>query len=137
MARPLSARLGASYPATAGRRFGLTIGLAFMALSALARWRGHPTPSVMLGALGAAAIAAAFIVPAKLGPVEAAWMRLARAISRLTTPLFMGIVYFIVLTPTALLRRRLGGSELTRRRGADGYWVDRTATQRSSLTRQF
>ena len=42
---------------------------------------------------------------ASLGPVERAWMGLAGIISKVTTPIFMSVVYFVVLTPVGLLRR--------------------------------
>jgi hypothetical protein len=88
-----------------------------------------------------AAVAGAFalgglLVPGKLGPVHRGWMGLAHAISRVTTPIFMGIVYFLVITPVAAVRRAVGGNPLRAHRGASG-WVDRQTAPRGDLTRQF
>jgi hypothetical protein len=63
-------------------------------------------------------------------------MGLAHAISRVTTPIFMGIVYFLVITPVAAVRRAVGGNPLRAHRGASG-WVDRQTAPRGDLTRQF
>ena len=121
-----------------GRRFGLTLGLAFLALAGVSRWRGHHLPPIILASLGAALLLAALAAPVGLVPVERAWMALARAMSRVTTPLAMGALYFGLLTPVALLRRALGRSSIARARGAGTYWVDRPPGQRrSDLSRQF
>ena len=59
-----------------------------------------------------------------LGPVQRAWMGLAHAISKVTTPIFMGVVYFLVLTPIGLLRRALGRQAVARTRSASS-WMTR------------
>ena len=77
------------------------------------------------------------LVPGKLGPVYRAWMGLAHVISKVTTPIFMGVVYFLVITPIAVLRRTFGGNPL---RPASGRrpagWTAQQAP-RGDLTRQF
>jgi hypothetical protein len=90
----------------------------------------------VLGIIAGLFGAAGLLVPAHLGPVQRGWMGLAHAISRVTTPIFMGVVYFVVITPIGLLRRVLGGNPLRAHRGATG-WVDRQQAPRGDLTRQF
>ena len=136
LAQPVSARLN-MYTAAAGRKFGFTVGAAFVVLAGIGRWRGHPTTSLVLGAAGLVLILAGLLVPRSLGPVERAWMGLAHMISRVTSPIFMGVVYFVILTPIGLLRRMISGSDLVHRAGPHGFWVDRSPTPRSSLDRQF
>ena len=136
LAHSIPARLS-TYTASAGRKFGLTVGIALVLFSAIARWRGHPTVFTVLAALGVALILAGLVVPASLGPIDRAWMKLAHLISRVTTPLFMGVIYFIVLTPIGVLRRAFAGSALVHRDGAHGVWLDRSNTPRSSLDRLF
>jgi hypothetical protein len=63
-------------------------------------------------------------------------MGFAQALSRVTTPIFMGIVYFLVITPIAAIRRAVGGNPLRAHSGATGC-VDRQDTPRGDLTRQF
>ena len=104
MAEGSPARLTAAQ----GRKFGLTVGLAFGTLGALALWRGRLRTATVLLGLGALLVLAALVVPTQLGPVERAWMRLAHLISKVTTPIFMGVVYYLVMTPIGFLRRRMG-----------------------------
>ena len=126
-----------TYTAAQGRKFGFTVGGALVVLGGIARWRGHPTTFVVLAALGAALILMALVAPAALGPVERTWMKLAHAISKVTTPIFMGIIYYLVLTPIGVIRRSLGHNGLVNRPGAMGLWGDRSATARSNLDRLF
>ena len=64
-------------------------------------------------------------------------MRLALAMSKVTTPIFLGIVYFVVVTPIGILRRVAGHRSLEHSVGNGGYWVVRPEPRQSDLRRQF
>jgi hypothetical protein len=64
-------------------------------------------------------------------------MAFARAISRVTTPIFMAIIYFLVITPTALVRRKLGKRTLSPSRSASTFWVDRERSDPESARRRM
>jgi len=51
----------------------------------------------------------------------------------------MGIVYFVVVTPTGLVRRLAGKDSLVRPRTAKSFWISRAADaqQRTGMERQF
>lgn len=119
-----------------GRKFAFTLGAAFGALAGLLWWREHPIAAAVLGGVAAAFGAGGLFVPGRLGPVYRAWMGFAHAISRVTTPIFMGVVYFLVITPIGFVRRIIGGNPLRAHRGESG-WVDRRVQPRGDLTRQF
>ena len=135
MAAGVSARLTAAQ----GRRFGLTVGGAFLVFAGVAYWRGHPTTTIVLGALGGLLSVAGVVIPTYLGPVERAWMQLAHLMSKVTTPIVMGVMYLVVLTPVGLLRRLFGGNPMVHRAMSDGsYWQSRPEGRRAgNLTRQF
>ena len=133
MARSVSARLT---PAE-GRKFGLTVGGAFLFLGALLWWRAHTGAALIAAVLGAALVLGGLLLPARMGPIYRAWMGLALAISKVTTPLFMGLIYFLVLTPTGLIARLLGHRPLVRSPNAASYWVSRPAESRSDMDHQF
>ena len=135
----LSADKGEAFSAAEGRQFGLTVGGAFLAIAAFFWWRDHPTRAAVVGALGGALALAGLAIPARLGPLYRGWMRFAHAISRVTTPIFLGIVYFLVIMPFGLVRRALGKNALIRPATDRGYWVSRNPIPgpRSDLQRQF
>lgn len=128
-----------------GRRFAFTLGGAFLTLGALLWWRsrGSSAPYAAYAPyapslLAALLLAAGALIPTYLGPVQRAWMGLAHAISRVTTPVFMAVVYFMVLAPIGLVMRA-GGYNAVRRRADNGsFWVLRAPNeQRGDIERQF
>jgi hypothetical protein len=119
-----------------GRKFALTLAIAFGVLAGVAWWRESPRATLVFGAVAGAVALGGLLVPGKLGPVYRAWMGFAHVLSRITTPIFMGLVYFLVITPIAVIRRALGGNPLRAHQGATG-WVDRRQAPRGDLTRQF
>jgi hypothetical protein len=120
-----------------GRKFGLTVGIAFAVLGVVAWWRGREPLAIAFVALGGLLILAGLVVPGRLGPVQRGWMALAHAISRVTTPVFMGIVYFVVLLPIGATMRLFGHNALTTHHRGDSVWVARGENRRSDLKRQF
>jgi hypothetical protein len=122
-----------------GRRFGLTVGAAFLVLAAILWWRGRAVSAPTVAILGGALMLAGVAIPTRLWPVHRAWMALAAAISKVTTPVFLGVVYFLAFVPVGLLMRLAGRNPLARSRTAESYWVRRKAASavRRALERQF
>ena len=132
MAEEIPARL----TAREGRRFALPVGIAFLIFGGIAWWRDHYAVAPVFGSLGVLLLAAGALVPARLGPVFRAWMRLTHAISKVTTPIFMGIVYFIVVLPIGLGMRLLGRNPIRHQPTGESYWFDRNQP-RGEMTDQF
>jgi hypothetical protein len=133
----LEARVPARLSPAEGRRFGITVGLAFLALALLFWWRGHAMPRNVAGVAAAIFIAGGVLLPAYLGPVYRVWMRGGLALSRVTTPIFMSIIFFLVITPFGLVARALGYRPLERR-ATDSFWRPRReGARKSDLQRQF
>lgn len=121
-----------------GRRFGLVVGSAFLVLGGVLWWRTHHTAASAVLLLGTVLVLAGLLVPGRLGPVYRAWMALALLISKVTTPVFMGIVYFLVITPIGLLARLAGHRPVSRPRGAATHWQTRPSdARRSEMNHQF
>jgi len=87
--------------------------------------------------LGALLWVAGLVAPAQLGPVYRGWMRLALAISKVTTPIFMGVVYFLVFTPAGAIMRLVGKRPIVHPVSNGSVWYDATVRPRGDLTRQF
>jgi hypothetical protein len=114
------------------------VGVAFLVLAGLVWWRAHPWLAVTFAVVGAALSLAGLVIPTFLGPVQRGWMSLAHAISRVTTPIVMGAVYFVVLAPVGLVMRALGRNPLIRADRGGTFWVNRAdAGGRSTMEHQF
>ena len=64
--------------------------------------------------LAAILVALGLITPMALQPIYKVWMRFGLILSSITTPVIMGLVYFLIITPTGLARRLLSGDPMTR-----------------------
>jgi hypothetical protein len=114
------------------------VGGALLAAAAVLAWRDRERGAAAVAVLGALLVIAGALVPTRLGPVYRGWMRAGLALSTVTTPLLMALVYFAVLTPTALLMRVFGHRPLSRPLTEAGFWVRRPPGQRrSDLERLF
>lgn len=120
-----------------GRKFAFTVGIAFLVLGAFVWWRGFVRAPVVFGSLGGTLLVLGAVVPGRLSGLHRAWMGLALLISKVTTPIFMGVVYFGVVTPISALLRVAGKAPLRVAAGRT-YWRDREpGKRRSNLLRQF
>jgi hypothetical protein len=70
------------------------------------------------------------MLPGTLVPVRRAWMGMAVKISKVTTPIFMGVVYFGVLTPAGVTRRMFGRGPMRPRPKGSSRWVVRDSQRR-------
>jgi saxitoxin biosynthesis operon SxtJ-like protein len=121
-----------------GRKFGLTLGAAFAALTILFWWRGKHVTLEVTAALSALLIIAAIVLPAQLVAVERAWMRLAELMSAVTTPVILGIVYYVVFTPIGLVMRFAGRRPMRHADVNGSFWIARDPqTAQSDLRRLF
>ena len=88
-----------------GRIFALTVAGGFLVVALLAMRRHRPTVEEAAFALSAIGVLAALLIPGRLGPARRAWMKLGEAIGYVTTPIIMAILYYVVVTPIAIIRR--------------------------------
>jgi len=98
------------------RKFGLTTGAIVAVLfGALIPWAfglHYPKwPWVLAGVLGLWALAA----PATLNPVYRGWMRFGLLINAVMSRVVLGILFYLVILPTALLMRLAGKDPMRRR----------------------
>lgn len=137
--RRLAPKVPARLTAAQGRKFGFTLGIAFLVLAGFLYWRGGAVALYVTAVLGASMMLAGLVAPASLGPIERAWMGLAVAISRVTTPLVMGIVYGLVVTPIGLVMRALGRNPIRPPAARASVWAVRSEDRsgRGGMEHQF
>jgi len=59
------------------------------------------------------------VMPNGLRPVYRGWMWFGLQLSRITTPIILGIVFFVVIAPMGLLMRLVRGDPMARRFSSD------------------
>jgi Saxitoxin biosynthesis operon protein SxtJ len=122
------------------RSFGLLFGAVSGAAAVLAAWKGRSS-AFGWGAVAVVFLAAALLAPALLGPLNRGWRRLALLLSKVTTPIVMGVLFFVVLTPVGIIMRLTGKDPLRLRfeRDSPSYWLGRITLgdRQTSMTKQF
>src|SRR4051812_12393290 len=117
-----------------GRIFGVTLSAGFFLIALLSMHRHHRAAAAFAFSISMLCLLAALFVPTRLGPAQRAWTRLGESIGYVTTPVFLGIAYYLVLTPTAMVRRLTGH----RRRPGNSSWSQRAPlAEREKMERQF
>lgn len=121
------------------REFGLVTGGVVAGLFGLFfPWlleRAWPLwPWIVFGVLGAWGL----IAPLSLQPVYRLWMRFGLMLSKVMTPLIMGIVFFVIITPVALVLKLLGKDAMARKfSDADSYRVPTKKSPPENLEKPY
>jgi hypothetical protein len=70
----------------------------------------------------------ALLWTAALAPLNKLWTKLGILLYRIVSPVVMALLFYVTVTPIALLMRVLGKDPLRLRRAPDAasYWIDRT-----------
>ena len=124
-----------------GRRFAFTLAAAFAVIALLANWRDRESVARGAWILSSLLLIAGIAIPTRLGPIEKAWMKFGLLLSKITSPLFLGVVYFVVFTPVGWIRRMAGRNSVTHTAVEGSYWKAKKAvdaeTRRVGMERQF
>src|SRR4051812_48944720 len=110
------------------RAFGFVMA-AFFAIVAVIPLLHGPVTSIRCWALG---ISSAFLVFAliwakALRPFNRLWLKLGLLISKIVSPIVLGMLFYATVTPVGLLMRAVGKDPLRLRRNAatKTYWIPR------------
>lgn len=108
-----------------------TFGLVFMGIFLIAAgyvWHKGFSLEWVEAFLG---LALAFLIcillaPKVLRPLNKAWYQLGLVLGRFVSPVVLGVLFFIVITPVAIVMRLAGRDALLlKKRNVDSYWIDR------------
>ena len=109
------------------RTFGFVFVVVFLAVGLWPLIHGdHPLWWLLGGALVLAVISIA--APAILHPLNILWTRFGLLVNRIISPVILGLLFFLVITPTGLMFRLLGKDPLRLKwePSLKTYWLERT-----------
>ena len=109
------------------RSFGIVFAVVFALIALFPLLHGG---SIRLWALAIAAVfaALAFLWPKLLAPLNRLWFRFGLLLHKIVNPVVLGLMFFIIITPVALITRLFGGKLLSLGydKEAASYWQRRT-----------
>jgi Saxitoxin biosynthesis operon protein SxtJ len=108
------------------RSFGTVFAVVFALIGLFPLWRLE-APRWWSLAIAAGFALLAILFPHVLHPLNRAWLAFGRLLHKIVSPLVMSAVFFLVVTPTALIMRLRGRDLLSRRwhPQQSSYWIER------------
>ena len=109
------------------RSFGLLFTLIFVTLAGHRVYVGASGAlTILFGLLALLLLIVSIRIPALLRPLNKAWFALGLLLGRVVSPIVLGIIFFGLITPTAVIARFLGRDELRlKKRMSETYWINR------------
>jgi hypothetical protein len=108
------------------RKFGVVAFFFFGFLCALGVLNNKFLPIYLFGLLSILGLGF-ILIPSPLRPVYSAWLKIAHFIGRIITVLILTFAYYLIMTPSALIKRLFSGRPLPVKPDNKGssYWVER------------
>ncbi len=109
------------------RKFGVIALFFFGSLCVLGFLTNKSLPTYIFGFLSILGLGF-ILIPSTIRPVYTAWLKIAHFIGRIITALTLTFAYYLVITPSALMKRLFGGRPLPVKpdKNTSSYWVART-----------
>ena len=108
------------------RKFGLTFAVVLVVIAARAWWLDRSSVASLSIAAAAVGAALALFAPRALAASNRAWFRLGLLLSRIVSPVVVGAMFLLIVTPVAVVMRAAGRDALRLRGRAGTYWIRRT-----------
>ena len=106
------------------RLFGLVFAGVFVIVAIYNWWYGGALWPLYLG-IALLFVASALLRPNVLSPLNRLWTRFGLLIGMMVSPIVLGLLFILVVTPVGLMMRLTGKDPLRLRResGVGSYWI--------------
>jgi len=122
------------------RKFGLTVGGVLLAIGGVLFYFEKPS-AIYFSVIGGLLIFFGAFFPMILKPLNRIWMSLAIILGFIMSRVILTILFYLVLTPIALLAKIVGKKFITLKydKSANTYWEKRTNIHKKQIDydRQF
>ena len=110
------------------RSFGLLFAALFAGLGVYSVVKGQvQIVWISWFAVGIIVSLVTLVSPRLLAPCNKAWFLLGQSLGKIVSPVFLGIIFFGLLTPIAFIARIRGRDELRlKHQPGTTYWIDRS-----------
>ena len=114
-------------------KFGWFFAAVFALLAVYAKWKAWGEAAAVALILSAFFAIVTVVSPKLLSPLNRLWYGLGLLLGKIVSPIVLGVIFFVLITPISLITRLFGRDELKmKKRSVDSYWVDRSPPGPSS-----
>ena len=107
------------------RKFGLFFSFIFCCISAYYFYVNNHTYSFSALIISSSFFLVTFLKPNLLYFLNKMWWKLGILLSKISAPIFLSSIYFLLISPTAIFTRMIGRDELKLKRHIKlTYWID-------------
>ena len=109
------------------RIFGLLFIGVFAVLASYGLWKGWSAGLIKaFFIISAGLVVVTLLAPKLLTPFNKAWYQLGLLLGKVVSPIVLGILFFMVITPVAIVMRLAGRDALRlRKQNVKSHWIDR------------
>lgn len=127
-------------PRSSDRFFGFTFAVVF-GLIGLWLLIGGSLPALVFLGIACVFLVIALAAPALLGPLNRLWLKFGDLLHAIVSPIILGLIFFLMITPIGLFMRLFGKDFLRLRFDPDApsYWLRREppGPEKTSFDKQF
>ena len=122
------------------RKFGFFFTVVFALIAAYFYYTGTSPAEIVFASLSLITLIITILSPSLLLPFNRAWMNLGILLGKIVSPVIMAIIFFILITPIAMITKVFGRDELNMKiTDNNSYWKNRQSgeLEPSSFKNQF
>jgi hypothetical protein len=109
------------------QNFGWFFAAVFSAVAAYTYWRGWSEVSLVTLMAAILFAVATLLSPQSLAPLNRLWYGLGMLLGKIISPIVLGLIFFVLITPVSLVTRLFARDELKmKKRSVESYWIDRS-----------
>jgi hypothetical protein len=121
------------------RKFGYTVAIALLVISAYRIFLKHQQGWWVVFAVAMLLLLFALVLPALLNPLRLVWDKIGHVLGIINTYILLTLFYFLILTPLGLIMRIMQKDilKLKLRSNQTTYWEDTPRNTDSNMKDQF
>lgn len=113
-------------PLPSNQKFGWFFTGIFCLAAAYVKWVLLSEWAMLLLGLAAVFALLTALVPRALTPLNKLWFQLGLILGRIVSPIVLGIIFYSLITPVAVIARLAGRDELRiKKRLISSFWIER------------
>jgi hypothetical protein len=108
------------------RKFGWSFSAVFFIVAVYGAWNFSTFWATLFFVIAFIFAILAGTLPSSLTVLNKLWFKLGLLIGRFLSPIVLGLMFFVIITPIALITRLFGRDALRiKERPVSSYWIDR------------